>query len=101
MTTTATQRAFLSLEQSKKALEEIGTKFATVSFVRNDGTLATYSGMLRCKSRRVGSERGKEQAKRMGEDGQRVIDLPEGGVKSFYLARLVSIKSGSVELSAE
>jgi len=73
-------------------IEEKGTKIATVTFIKADGTLRTVNGLFKPSSKLVGSDRGMAQGEAMKARGQvPVYELASKQWKSFYADRVVSI----------
>ena len=74
-------------------IEEKGTKIATVTFIKADGTLRTVNGLFKPSSHIVGSDRGMAQGEAMKARGQvPVYELTSKQWKSFYADKVVSIK---------
>jgi len=74
-------------------IEEKGTKIATVTFIKADGTLRTVNGLFKPSSKLVGSDRGMAQGEAMKARGQvPVYELASKQWKSFYADKVVSIK---------
>jgi hypothetical protein len=87
MTNTMTQ------EQVQAAVHSKGTKIATVTFIKADGTLRTVNGLFKPSSKIVGSDRGMAQGEAMKARGQvPVYELASKQWKSFYADRVVEIK---------
>jgi hypothetical protein len=87
MTVTLTKDAVAQMIDSK------GTKIATVTFIKADGTLRTVNGLFKPSSKIVGSDRGMAQGEAMKARGQvPVYELASKQWKSFYADRVVSIK---------
>jgi len=79
-------------EQVKCMVKGKGTRIATVTFVKSDGTLRKINGLFRPSSHIVGSERGQMQGKQMQERGQiPVYELASKRWKSFYSNKVVNI----------
>jgi len=73
-------------------IEEKGTKIATVTFIKADGTLRTVNGLFKPSSKIVGSDRGMAQGEAMKARGQvPVYEIASKQWKSFYADRVVSI----------
>lgn len=80
-------------EQVQSMVDGKKTRFATVTFIKGDGTLRTINGLFRPSSKIVGSERGYRQSEEMKARGQvPVYDLQAGHWKSFYNTKVVEIK---------
>lgn len=84
---------FLGEEEVKDAVRAKGTKIATVTFLKADGSLRTINGLFKPSSKIVGSERGVAQGEAMKARGQvPVYELVSKQWKSFYADRVVEIK---------
>lgn len=80
-------------EQVKCMVAGKGTKIATVTFLKADGSLRTINGLFKPSSKIVGSERGVAQGEAMKARGQvPVYELASKQWKSFYADRVVEIK---------
>ena len=74
-------------------IEEKGTKIATVTFIKADGTLRTVNGLFKPSSHIVGSDRGMAQGEAMKARGQvPIYEIASKQWKSFYADRVVEIK---------
>lgn len=83
----------MTTEQVKCMIEGKGTKIATVSFIKADGSVRTINGLFKPSSKIVGSERGVAQGEAMKARGQiPVYELTSKRWKSFYADRVVEIK---------
>lgn len=83
----------LSEEKVKDEILKKGTKIATVTFIKADGTLRTVNGLFKPSSHIVGSERGMAQGEAMKARGQvPVWEIASKSWKSFYADKVVSIK---------
>jgi len=90
---TMTQVETLTTEQVKCMVKGKGTRIATVTFIKADGTLRTINGLFRPSSHIIGSSRGQIQGEQMKSRGQiPVYDLVSRHWKSFYANKVVSIK---------
>jgi hypothetical protein len=70
-----------------------GTRIATVTFLKADGSERVANGLFRPSSHIIGSERGFKQSEHMKEIGlQPFYDLQKKAWISFYLDRVVSVK---------
>jgi hypothetical protein len=88
-----TQVETLTTEQVKCMVKGKGTRIATVTFIKADGTLRTINGLFRPSSHIIGSERGQMQGEAMAARGQiPVYELSSKRWKSFYANKVVSIK---------
>jgi len=73
-------------------IEAKGTKFATVTFIKADGTLRVVNGLFRPSSKIVGSDRGMAQGEAMKARGQvPIYEVSSNSWKSFYADRVVEI----------
>ena len=83
----------MTTEQVKCLIKGKGTKIATVSFVKADGSIRTVNGLFKPTSKIVGSDRGLAQGEAMKARGQIPIwEIAQGKWKSFYADRVVEIK---------
>ena len=83
----------MTKEQVKCLVKGKGTKIATVSFIKADGSVRTVNGLFKPSSKIVGSERGVAQGEAMKARGQiPVYELVSKRWKSFYADRVVEIK---------
>jgi hypothetical protein len=88
-----TTNNMMTVEQVKCMIEGKGTKIATVSFIKADGSTRTINGLFKPSSKIVGSERGVAQGEAMKARGQvPVYELTSKRWKSFYADRVVEIK---------
>jgi hypothetical protein len=70
-----------------------GTKIATVSFIKADGTIRVVNGLFKPSSKIVGSERGMLQGEAMKARGQvPIYELQSNQWKSFYADKVIDIK---------
>ncbi len=80
-------------EQVKCLIKGKGTKIATVSFIKADGSIRTVNGLFKPSSKIVGSDRGLAQGEAMKARGQvPVWEIASKSWKSFYADRVVEIK---------
>jgi len=83
----------MTTEQVKCLIKGKGSKIATVSFVKADGSIRTVNGLFKPTSKIVGSDRGLAQGEAMKARGQIPIwEIAQGKWKSFYADRVVEIK---------
>ena len=83
----------MELEEVKSAIEAKGTKIATVTFIKADGTERVVNGLFKPSSKIVGSDRGMAQGEAMKARGQVPIwEIASNQWKSFYADRVVEIK---------
>lgn len=70
-----------------------GTRIATVTFIKADGSERVANGLFRPSSHIIGSERGFQQSQHMKDIGlQPFYDLQKKAWISFYLAKVKGIK---------
>lgn len=70
-----------------------GTRIATVTFLKADGSTRVANGLFMPSSHIVGSERGFKQSEHMKQIGlQPFYDLKKKAWISFYLDRVISVK---------
>jgi hypothetical protein len=85
-------RACMTPEQVATLVKSKGTKIATVTFIKADGTLRTVNGLFKPSSKIVGSERGMLQGEAMKARGQvPVYEIASKQWKSFYANKVVGI----------
>ena len=83
----------MTKEQVKCLVKGKGSKIATVSFIKADGSVRTVNGLFKPTSKMVGSERGMAQGAAMAARGQVAIwEIAQAKWKSFYADRVVEIK---------
>lgn len=83
----------MTKEQVKCLVKSKGSKIATVSFIKADGSVRTVNGLFKPTSKMVGSERGMAQGAAMAARGQVAIwEITQAKWKSFYADRVVEIK---------
>lgn len=96
-----TDNVYLTKEQVKCMSSEAviqmvkgkGTKIATVTFVKADGSIRKVNGLFKPSSKIVGSDRGIAQGEAMKARGQvPVYEIATGQWKSFMVDRVVEIK---------
>lgn len=87
-----------------------GNKATTVIYAKVDGTLSSNNGLPKVYVRRVNNEKGKVQAARMADTGQRFFDFPKPKVSSsgrtipgfsFFNTRVMEVRAGKAVLSAK
>lgn len=82
----------LGEEEVKDAILKKDTKFATVTFIKKDGTERVVNGLFKPTSKIVGSEKGMAQGEAMKARGQiPIYEVSSGSWKSFYADRVVDI----------
>lgn len=70
-----------------------GTKFATVKFVKKDGSIRTINGHFRAGKHILGNERGQAQSEAMKAKGLvPIYSLADRGWRSFSEAAVVEIR---------
>jgi hypothetical protein len=83
----------LTAETVRTLISNKGTKIATITFIKADGSLRTINGLFKPSSKIVGSERGVAQGEAMKARGQvPVYEIVSKQWKSFYADRVVEIK---------
>jgi len=83
----------LTTEQVKCLVKGKGSKIATVSFIKADGSIRTVNGLFKPTSKMVGSDRGVAQGEAMKARGQVPIwEIAQGKWKSFKVDRVVEIR---------
>ena len=76
----------------KDIIKGRGTRIATVTFIKADGSERVANGLFRPSSHIVGSERGYKQSENMKAIGLiPFYDLKKGAWISFYADRVVRI----------
>jgi len=82
----------LNPEEVKAKIAQKDTKFATVTFIKKDGTERVVNGLFKPTSKIVGSEKGMAQGEAMKARGQiPIYEVSSGSWKSFYADRVVDI----------
>jgi hypothetical protein len=82
----------LTQDQVAKIIEGKGTKIATVTFIKADGTERVVNGLFKPSSKIVGSDKGMAQGEAMKARGQiPVWEIVSKSWKSFYADKVVSI----------
>lgn len=80
-------------EVVRSTIRERGTKFATVTFIKADGTERTINGLFRPSSKIVGSERGMAVGDALRAKGLiPIYSLADKGWRSFREDAVVEIK---------
>ena len=70
-----------------------GTRIATITFLKADGSQRVANGLFRPSSHIIGSERGFKQSEHMKAIGlQPFYDLQKKAWISFYLDRVLTVK---------
>jgi hypothetical protein len=79
-------------EQVKAAVEAKGTKFATVKFIKADGSERVVNGLFKPTSKIVGSDKGLAQGEAMKARGQiPIYEVSSKSWKSFYAEKVIEI----------
>jgi hypothetical protein len=82
----------LTQDQVRSVVENKGTKFATVTFIKADGSTRVVNGLFKPTSKIVGSDKGMAQGEAMKARGQiPIYEVSSGSWKSFYADRVVEI----------
>jgi len=82
----------LNPEEVKAKIAQKDTKFATVTFIKKDGTERVVNGLFKPTSKIVGSDKGMAQGEAMNARGQIPIwCVASKSWKSFYADKVVSI----------
>ena len=83
----------MTTEQVKCMIQGKGTKIATVSFIKADGSIRVINGLFKPSSKIVGSERGVAQGEAMKARGQvPIYELQTNQWKSFFANKVLEIK---------
>jgi hypothetical protein len=83
----------LNPETVYKFVEEKGTKIATVTFIKVDGSERVCNGLFKPSSHIVGSERGYKQSQDMRAKGiVPMYDLNKKAWICFYATKVVGVK---------
>jgi hypothetical protein len=82
----------LTKEQVNCMVKGKGSKFATVTFIKADGSIRVVNGLFKPTSKIVGSDRGMAQGEAMKARGQvPIYEVSSNSWKSFYADRVVEI----------
>ena len=77
----------------QRAIRQRGTKFATVSFIKKDGSIRTINGLFRPASHIVGNDRGQAQGEALRAKGLvPIYSLKDRGWRSFSVDAVVEIR---------
>lgn len=83
----------LNPETVYKFVEEKGTKIATVTFIKVDGSERVCNGLFKPSSHIIGSERGYKQGQDMRAKGiVPMYDLKKGAWICFYASKVLEMK---------
>lgn len=83
---------YLDQNAVEDALNAIGNKFLTVSFVAKDGKTREYNGRLNVKKGLTNNERSTIVKETFKKNGIVPIRLQDGNYKAFRVAYVVGIK---------
>jgi len=76
----------------RTAIKARGTKFATVSFVKKDGSIRKINGLFRATRHMVGGDRGAAQGDVLkAHDLVAIYSLKDRGWRSFKISSVVNI----------
>jgi hypothetical protein len=83
----------LTVEQVKCMVAGKGSKIATVTFLKADGSTRVVNGLFKPTSKMVGSDRGMAQGEAMKARGQvPVWEISSKQWKSFFADKVMEIK---------
>lgn len=75
------------------AIRQRGTKFATVSFVKKDGSIRRINGLFRATSHMVGGDGGARQHDVLrSNDLVAIYSLKDRGWRSFKVDQVVEVR---------
>lgn len=82
----------LTKEQVNCMVKGKGSKFATVTFVKADGSIRVVNGLFKPTSKIIGSDKGMAQGEAMKARGQiPIYEVSSSSWKSFYADKVVEI----------
>ena len=82
----------LTQDQVKSMIDNKGTRFATVTFIKKDGSTRVVNGLFKPTSKIVGSDKGMAQGEAMKARGQIPIwEVSSSSWKSFFADKVVEI----------
>jgi hypothetical protein len=82
----------MDIDTIHQIIEAKGTKFATVSFIKKDGSIRVVNGLFKPTSKIVGSDKGMAQGEAMKARGQiPIYEVSSSSWKSFYADKVVEI----------
>ena len=82
----------MTREEIMQIIEAKGTKFATVKFIKADGTERVVNGLFKPTSKIVGSDKGMAQGEAMKARGQiPIYEVSSKAWKSFYAEKVLEI----------
>jgi hypothetical protein len=77
----------------RAAIAKRGTRIATVSFVKKDGSIRTINGLFRTTSHMVGGDRAERQHETLkANDLVAIYSLKDQGWRSFKLDSVVEVR---------
>ncbi len=77
----------------RAAIKARGTKFATVVFVKKDGSIRKINGLFRASSHMVGGNRGAAQSDALkANDLVAIYSLKDRGWRSFKVNQVTEIR---------
>jgi hypothetical protein len=77
----------------RAAVRKRGTKFATVAFVKKDGSIRKINGLFRATSKMVGGDRGAAQHDVLrANDLVAIYSLKDRGWRSFKADAVIDIR---------
>ena len=80
-------------EEVKRQIKARGTRFATVTFKKKDGTARKINGLFRPASKLVGGDRGTAQHETLrNNDLVAIYSLKDRGWRSFKADQVVGIR---------
>lgn len=83
----------LAAETVRAAVAAKGTRFATVTFIKKDGSYRTINGLFKPSSKILGNERGERNSKAMARNGLiPIYSVAEEHWKCFNENAVVEIK---------
>ena len=87
------QHQVMDPAQVQAAVRARGTKFATVTFLKKDGTPRRINGLFRATSHMVGGDRGDMQHDVLRNNGLVAIySLKDRGWRSFSTDRVLEVR---------
>lgn len=80
-------------EEVRAAIKQRGTKFATVTFIKKDGTPRRVNGLFRATSKMVGGDRGDAQHDVLrANDLVAIYSLRDKGWRSFRADSVLEVR---------
>ena len=87
------QHQVMDPAQVQAAVRARGTKFATVTFLKKDGTPRRINGLFRATSKMVGGDRGDAQHETLrNNDLVAIYSIKDRGWRSFKVDRVLEVK---------